>query len=196
MTNSETSWTDKEAQARFLALCAEDKERKASGRPWPWEQSIDERPVELLTYNDEYLHTKLWKRIKRRVLKRDSHQCRCCRGKATIVHHRGYARDVLAGMNDEQLASICEGCHNFIHFDDSGARRTPEETDLLLLKGRHDTDFPAPKVDLRRKWRQYPAEWPRMNAVQRSAWEMEYHRVWLLRRLSKVRDKQPQAEIY
>jgi hypothetical protein len=82
----------------------------------------------------KYLQSKKWKRIRRRVLKRDGRLFRRCGGRATLVHHRSYAPEVLAGDNDEQLASLCEGCHTVIHYDEFGAKRTPEETDRLLLR--------------------------------------------------------------
>jgi hypothetical protein len=93
--------------------------------------------AQLLGYEDyqAYLLSPLWKRIKRRVLKRDRRICQCCKAAANIVHHRRYTREVLAGGDDSQLASICEGCHNTIHEDGHGAWRSVEETDRLLVAG-------------------------------------------------------------
>jgi hypothetical protein len=58
---------------------------------------------------------------------------------------------VKLGKNDDQLASICEGCHTVIHFDGLGNKRSAEETDRLLLERNESTDFPTPKVDLRKR---------------------------------------------
>jgi hypothetical protein len=128
----------------------------------------------------EYLKSPLWRKIKRRVLKRDGKACRRCGGKATRVHHRSYTDEVLAGNDDEQLASICEGCHNFIHFDDNGYKRNPEETDRFLMTPDESKAFPVPQVDLRLRWRKDPPGWDRMSAVQRQAWHGEYVRLqWL-----------------
>ncbi len=129
---------------------------------------------------EDYRKSPLWRKIKRRVLKRDGKVCRRCGGKATLVHHRSYTDEVLAGNNDEQLASICEGCHNFIHKDENGYTRNPEETDRLLLTRDESAAFPVPEVDLRLRWRKDPPGWDRMSAVQRQAFECEHGRLKLL----------------
>lgn len=144
---------------------------------------VDERVASLCRQQDyrEYLKTPLWRKISRRVLKRDKRVCRCCTGNANQVHHRSYAPDVMRGENDDELASVCEGCHNYIEFDELGNPRDPEETDRLLLEGGRDRDYPAPKVDLRRKFPQLPSEWKRMSAIQRSLWHEEYDRLRCVR---------------
>jgi hypothetical protein len=134
----------------------------------------------------EYLRSMLWKKIRKRILKRDGNVCRRCGGRATEVHHRSYSEAVLAGNDDEQLVSICKGCHNFITLEDLGARRSPGETDRLLLLRDENITLPVPKVDLRRTKRtEYPPEWDRMSAVQRSVWKREYERIKLLRWLER-----------
>ena len=135
--------------------------------------------VQAADYAD-YLKSPLWRKIKRRVLKRDGNSCLRCGGKATRVHHRSYADEVLAGNNDAQLASICEGCHNFIHFDDNGYKRSPEESDRFLLTRDESRDFPTPQIDLRLRWRKDPPGWDRMTAVQKQAWHGEYVRLQFL----------------
>jgi 5-methylcytosine-specific restriction endonuclease McrA len=149
--------------------------------------ALSETPQTIQQYfaHDNVLRSKEWKRFRRRVLKRDWRLCWRCGGEATNVHHRSYESDVLAGDNDEQLASICEGCHTVIHYDDSGAKRTPEETDRLLFEKCHDTDIPVPKVDMRKSWPKPPQEWPRMTAVQRAVWHFEYSRIRLVRMMEK-----------
>jgi 5-methylcytosine-specific restriction endonuclease McrA len=111
----------------------------------------------------KYLHSNEWKRIRRRVLKRDQQQCWRCGGQATLVHHRSYAPEVLAGNNNEQLASLCEGCHTVVHYDDSGAERPWPETERILVE-----------------------KWPRMTAVQRSAWQQEHSRIKFARLMEKA----------
>lgn len=135
--------------------------------------------IQAVDYAD-YLKSPLWRKIKRRVLKRDRKACRRCGGKATRVHHRSYADVVLAGNDDEQLTSICEGCHNFIHFDDNGYKRSSEETDQLLMTRDESKAFPAPQVDLRLRWRKDPPGWNRMSAVRKQEFECEYGRLKLL----------------
>ena len=135
--------------------------------------------VQAADYAD-YLKSPLWQKIKRRVLKRDGKTCRRCGGKATRVHHRSYTDKVLAGNDDEQLASICEGCHNFIHFDDNGYKRSPEETDRFLMTRDESKAFPVPQVDLRLRWRKDPPGWNRMSALQKQVFEREHERMKLL----------------
>jgi len=144
---------------------------------------VKERVASLRRQQDyrEYLNSPLWRKISRRVLERDEYVCRCCTGTAAQVHHRRYAEDVMRGENDDELASVCGGCHTYIEFDELGNERDPEETDRLLLAGRRDTDYPAPKVDLRKNVPQLPSGWDRMSAVQRSLWHAEYERIRLRR---------------
>lgn len=131
---------------------------------------------------DEYRRTRLWRRIRKRILKRDERLCRRCGGSATLVHHRSYADEVLSGNDDGQLISLCEGCHTIIHFDDAGNKRSEEETDHLLTQRDESAEFPSPKIDLRRSvHRQRPAGWPRMTAIQRNAWDREYERQKVIR---------------
>ena len=59
-----------------------------------------------------YLQSDLWYTIRRAVLKRDRHVCRCCmEARATQVHHLKYSARVLRGENIGWLISVCAGCH-------------------------------------------------------------------------------------
>jgi len=129
----------------------------------------DPNDVMLMDYREEYLPSKLWHKIRRRVLKRDEKTCVFCRGHADVVHHRSYERDVLEGKADHMLVSLCRACHDYIHIDDVGRRRTMEESDLILLEKSPPTHIPEPILDLRRK-SPHPPEWSRMNSDQRKAW--------------------------
>ena len=122
---------------------------------------------------DEYLETALWRRIKRRVLERDSKRCIRCGGKANRVHHRSYDDAVMLGNDDTKLASICEGCHTVIHFDGGGRKRSAEETERILLEEVGSATFCAPIVDLRKRDIERPAEWKRMTAVERSGFHQD-----------------------
>jgi 5-methylcytosine-specific restriction endonuclease McrA len=139
-------------------------------------------------YTRIYLRSKEWAKIRRRVLERDGKLCRRCGGKASQVHHRSYAEEVMQGKDDEQLASICEGCHHVITLDEVGVDRNPAETDRRLLQKYDGADFPTPKVDLRRgadERKQRPPQWGRMSAVERVAWTRDYHRRRYLRLLQQ-----------
>jgi hypothetical protein len=124
---------------------------------------------------EKYLRSALWRRIKKRVLTRDGGWCLCCGGKGTVVHHRSYAPEVMRGEDDEQLATVCDGCHDIIHFCDDGSKRPETEQDAILQAGQRQTDYPEPVVDLRRPMaRSKPRLWHRMTAVQRSLWLTRY----------------------
>ena len=69
-----------------------------------------------------YLVSPLWKRISQEVLLRDGHACAACAREAEVVHHRSYAYEVMAGLDDSRLVSLCNPCHRHIHFD--GLRKT------------------------------------------------------------------------
>ena len=121
---------------------------------------------------DAYLKSSLWRRIRRRVLKRDESKCRRCKGTADLVHHLSYAIAALRGDADHLLVSLCDGCHNFIELDEHGGRRAPSERDKLLDV--HDLDdLPEPvpvKISARKKCIPSPPQWGRMSAVQKSRW--------------------------
>jgi hypothetical protein len=118
----------------------------------------------------KYRRRKLWKTIRTRVLGRDRGRCfRCC-GKADVVHHRSYGPEVMEGLADEYLISLCDGCHTVVEFDDEGNWRPWSEKERVLLTPDTRTDFPEPVIDLRRKYTPRPPEWERMNNVQRVGW--------------------------
>ncbi len=84
------------------------------------------------------------------------------------MHHRSYERDVLEGKNDAMLATVCEGCHNIIHFTDDGSARPEEEWDSVFLAGQHQEDIPpVGKIDLRRPVFDLPAGFDRSRMTAR-----------------------------
>ena len=144
-----------------------DRLRKKSLRAMS-KKSVD---VLLMDYHTEYLISPLWRKIKKRVLARDSRRCSFCNGPAQVVHHRSYAREVLEGTADEMLASLCNPCHNYLHFDDSGRKRDLKEVDELLSSKCPPCHFPQPLSDLRLDpLRHLPPEWSRLNQIQRKGW--------------------------
>jgi len=135
-------------------------------------------------YRSEYLNSSLWRNeIRPRVLERDRNICRRCGGKATEVHHRSYATEVMEGNDDDQLVSVCPGCHNVIDIDDDGNKRSMLERDRVLLKKYEDNGLP--KIDLRKKLGNHPDGWKRMSAVQQVAWTNEDHRLRYIRNLRR-----------
>ncbi|OUM04502.1 HNH endonuclease [Variovorax sp. JS1663] len=120
-----------------------------------------------MDYHKQYLQSARWRKIKKRVLERDNRICQCCGGRGSIVHHRSYERDVLEGRNDTMLATVCNGCHDIIHYLDDGQKRPEEEWDAVFLLGQHQTDIPAiGKIDLRNLKIVDPPNFKRMTAVQ------------------------------
>ena len=145
------------------------------------------------TWYDKYLKSTLWKKkIKPRILERDSHRCLRCGGPADRVHHRSYTNDVMKGNADDKLASVCEGCHNVIHFDDSANRRDRNDWDGYLSQRDERIDFPPPVIDARKSQgdQKKPDDWDRMNALQRDGWDHACRRQWAIR---KFRNQTAQA---
>jgi hypothetical protein len=64
-----------------------------------------------------YLTTDKWKAKRERVLKRDDYLCQACLiRKATQVHHKTYEHIYNEPLFD--LESVCDICHNALHFDE------------------------------------------------------------------------------
>lgn len=141
-------------------------------------------PLTSLGYKsyENYLSRSLWKTIKKRVLARDRLTCKRCNGRAAIVHHRSYTLEVFKGEDDEQLVSVCEGCHHVIEFDDEGQRRISREKEAVLYQPCSRVDYPPIKVDLRLKSTPFPDDWERMNWWQRNGWHAEYQFVRVSRK--------------
>jgi len=80
----------------------------------------------------EYLDSKLWRRIRGRVLARDKGMCCVCRDKAKHVHHTSYSREVLEGKSIRHLRSLCATCHEIGEFDSSGRKVSLREANERL----------------------------------------------------------------
>jgi hypothetical protein len=65
-------------------------------------------------YNDVYLKSDEWKSKRQNTLKRDNFKCVCCNSEATQVHHVNYNN--VYQEKEKQLISVCNDCHNKIHF--------------------------------------------------------------------------------
>jgi hypothetical protein len=123
---------------------------------------------------DEYLKSPLWRKIRRRVLKRDNHKCKRCSGKATVVHHRDYTPEVLRGDADHLLVSLCDGCHHVIEFDELERKRSFAEKELTLSLPFTPVQMPIPiptgRGTGRRKIVEPPCNPKRMSAFEKDLW--------------------------
>jgi len=117
--------------------------RVANWTPGQWRTKFEElaaRGPELATFFPPdnyraYQLSNLWRRIRRRVLKRDAQTCLRCEGLASAVHHRRYTQAVLDGEDDSQLVSICDDCHRTVHYEATGRERNSwNEGEAILLE--------------------------------------------------------------
>jgi len=67
----------------------------------------------------EQLNTVMWELKKLHILKRDYNECRICGFKHNLkVHHIYYEPKKMAWeYDDESLITLCDKCHEEIHFD-------------------------------------------------------------------------------
>ena len=91
---------------------------------------------------DEYLNSQLWDLIRRSVLYRDHCECRnlyCpnaprakrkAKPRRKQVHHLGYTRATLLGINPAALVTLCTTCHRKCEF--CGKRKLTLEESLAL----------------------------------------------------------------
>lgn len=68
-----------------------------------------------MTYRSypEYLESAHWAFTRKKILERDSYKCVVCKQDAKQVHHINYRK--LINVVDDDLMSVCEGCHCLIH---------------------------------------------------------------------------------
>jgi hypothetical protein len=97
------------------------------------EQDQAARRLGYCDYN-HYRKSSLWRDIRKRILERDERTCRCCWiARAKQVHHRTYSDDVMRGKNDAELHSVCQPCHELIHYAGDRWRESLEERDSILF---------------------------------------------------------------
>ena len=70
-----------------------------------------------------YLSSEQWQGIRRRKMEAAEYKCKCCKRRATQVHHRDYRPRVLAGEDLSPLVALCHQCHNMVEYDDTGRKR-------------------------------------------------------------------------
>jgi hypothetical protein len=125
---------------------------------------------------ESYRRSDLWKSIRTRILNRDGQRCVRCSGRAKLVHHMDYTIEILKGMNDNQLVSICDGCHTVLHIDESGNKRPYSEWQRILDTKQDVSPVFEITVDLRRKNKLEPSDWKRMSARWRQSWIDQYQK--------------------
>ena len=78
---------------------------------------------------NNFYQSKAWKHKRRMILRRDGYRCQMCKrfGKwcsAVTVHHIKELEDYPElALDDHNLISVCQSCHNRLHPDKGGARR-------------------------------------------------------------------------
>lgn len=74
-----------------------------------------------------FYKSKAWKRKRKKILKRDGYMCQHCKRygrmrQAVVVHHiKEYKDYPELGLSDDNLISLCNGCHNKEHPEKGGA---------------------------------------------------------------------------
>ena len=74
----------------------------------------------------EFYHSRAWKRLSRAFLLSRNYICERCGKPAEVAHHRKYltAANVLdpdVSLNPANLEALCMECHNAEHFGQGGA---------------------------------------------------------------------------
>lgn len=65
----------------------------------------------------DYLASRRWQIIRKKVLKRSKGVCDCCgKNSSTEVHHRSYSWYALTGKRLELLVATCRDCHTHAEF--------------------------------------------------------------------------------
>lgn len=73
---------------------------------------------------EDYLCSDLWHRIRARCFARFGTRCRMCTGRAQLIHHLSYGREVLEGRHLDPLIPLCEDCHKKLEFKPDGKKRS------------------------------------------------------------------------
>jgi len=94
-----------------------------------------------------YYASPLWQQISKEIFLRDRFLCRVCRRDAEVVHHRSYGYEVMAGLDDSKLISLCKACHHQLHFDDVRKTRKSEWEKRLR------------RLQRRRWWKKFKKNW-------------------------------------
>jgi len=64
----------------------------------------------------EFLKSNYWKRVRKKVLKRDNYKCYICGSEDRLnVHHGTYAHYRMEHKHLSDLVTLCESCHKKEH---------------------------------------------------------------------------------
>lgn len=83
----------------------------------------------------EYLASAAWRDIRAKKL-RWHPDCVLCDQRATQVHHLSYACDVLLGLKNALLVTMCDKCHVLVEFDGNQKRTLEQANEFLIDKAR------------------------------------------------------------
>ena len=79
-----------------------------------WEDRLESLRALGYSSYEEYLASKLWKRIRsRRFRFKGARECRYCGKASEQLHHASYSIRTLAGKHLNALVPICKFCHEF-----------------------------------------------------------------------------------
>jgi uncharacterized protein YlaI len=73
------------------------------------------RAIGFATYAD-YLASRLWKSIRRRVYAAKGKSCFLCGARATELHHNRYRSKDLSGRTIKNIYPVCHACHHRVEF--------------------------------------------------------------------------------
>lgn len=71
-----------------------------------------------------YLHSLIWREIRKRVRERDHGRCRICGTNGMAAHHTDYSFEALVGWNIDGIYWVCENCHKLLKVDAGNNKRT------------------------------------------------------------------------
>ncbi len=82
---------------------------------------------------ETYLQSDEWAALRLRIMTRDKFTCVACGNKSSCVHHRSYDRDTMDGKRLHKLVSLCNECHQHVHFIGE-EKQLMDITDTRLLE--------------------------------------------------------------
>ena len=91
--------------------------------------------INMQSTKNQFYESTLWRHKRAKILRRDKYLCQECKryGRkrnglpiaAALVHHiKPYEQFPELGLDDKNLVSLCEGCHNKMHPERGGTKRT------------------------------------------------------------------------
>ncbi len=70
---------------------------------------------------DKFYNSRTWRKKRKQILERDNNECQRCKvnggvGKGEVVHHKIHLKNnPLLALNDDNLITLCNACHNEVH---------------------------------------------------------------------------------